>query len=70
MKKEFTKTEKMLIALIDENEYKAFVCPEHGIFIQLNSEASGECPYCRKKGEEVQNIRRIKRQFRKELGLS
>lgn len=70
MKKKFSKAEKTIIALVDENEYTTYVCFEHGVFQQRNDVANGICPYCKKVCEKLDNVSELREQFKKELCFS
>lgn len=69
MSTKFSKAEKTMIALVNNN-YATYKCKAHGIFQQRNDIATGKCPTCGKTCAEMDNIAELKEKFRKDLGLS
>jgi len=67
--KKFSKVEKVLIAT-NEGEFNTYKCPEHGVFQKRKAIDNGECIFCKKKCEPIENIDELKEKFRIELGLN
>lgn len=68
----FKKDEKRMIALIWNENYNAYICPVHGIFINRKDNDKGNCPYpytCDAVCTPIENVKELHKQFRKELGL-
>jgi uncharacterized protein YbcV (DUF1398 family) len=65
------KTEKMIIAISDDN-YTTYDCSEHGIFQIRKDVDNGKCPYSTCKGSVVlvENINELREACKSELNLS
>ncbi len=66
--KKLSKAEKYIIAISNPEEYNAFVCPEHGVYVIRKGDKNNiACSYCQKQGEKLDNQQDLYEQYRKEL---
>jgi histidinol phosphatase-like PHP family hydrolase len=63
------KTEKFIIAMSDDN-YTAYDCTEHGIFLNKKDDDNGKCPHpmCDGQVSIIKDINKLKEKFKVELG--
>ena len=66
--KKFAKTEKVIIAMDNGENYNTYRCDEHGVFQKRKDVDDSKCPYCKKACNPVENIDELRQQFKKELG--
>ena len=68
--RKFNKTEKMIIALVDDN-YVTYDCPKHGIYQKRKDVDDGQCPFstCGETTSKIENISELRNKFKEELGL-
>lgn len=65
--KKFSKTEKIVIATMGDN-FNAFRCEEHGVFLRRNDQTNEKCPYdCNSTVNKIDNAKELKDKFSDEL---
>ena len=64
----FTELEKIMIAQ-DEGNYVLYKCHDHGIYMNYKGTTSTDCPFCHKSNDPIQNIRELRKKFKKELNI-
>lgn len=68
--RKFKKDEKRMIAMLWNENYNAYICPVHVIFIKRKDNDKGNCPYtCDAVCTPIENIKELHEQFKKELDL-
>ena len=67
----FCKTERFLIANVDDSQYSTYRCPVHGVFQIRKNVDDGLCPYssCKQKGQTIENYQELKEKYKKEFNL-
>ena len=65
MEHKFSKTEKKFIAIWNWDNYKAFICPNHGLYGKSENNENTSCPRCKTQGEEIENIKELQEQYKK-----
>lgn len=64
----FTELEKLMIAE-DDGKYTLYKCSEHGIYMKYKKATSSTCPFCNKSNDPIQDVRELRKKFKRELNL-
>jgi len=64
----FTALEKLMIAE-DDGKYTLYKCFEHGIYMKYKKATSSTCPFCNKSNDPIQDVRELRKKFKRELNI-
>ena len=65
----FSETDKLLIAQDDLKDTVYFCTNGHGVYFKYKKATSTTCPWCNKSNDPIQNIRELRKKFKKELNI-
>jgi hypothetical protein len=65
----FSETDKLIIAEDDLKDVLYF-CPNgHGIYMKYKKATSSTCPFCNKSNDPIQDVRELRKKFKRELNI-
>lgn len=65
----FSETDKLLLAEDDGKTNLFFCINGHGIYIKYKKATSTTCPWCNRSNDPIENVRELRKKYRKELNL-
>ena len=64
----FTEFDKLTI-IEGGLDFTVFYCPDDGVYLKYKNIHDSKCPWCNKSNDPIENVRELRKKFKKELGL-